>query len=222
MPFGGGSYADGFTTSVKSSVKRDCLQCLSAVGPMRTKRTMAKCSLVMVTVSSAFRRWVLCGHDGKDKAMIPHVEVSPVPFGGGSYADWPTVATSPSCPVSTSPVPFGGGSYADTEREMRKALRQTDGSPVPFGGGSYADLASPSMDSGRTLQRLQCLSAVGPMRTPKLTSAPGSHRVRVSSAFRRWVLCGRRIVLALDGRGCKWCVGQEVRNERGSPPACPG
>ncbi len=61
VPFGGGSYADAI---------RD-----------------AGLAWIQSRVSSAFRRWVLCGQRETMNVIIPVPDKSPVPFGGGSYAD---------------------------------------------------------------------------------------------------------------------------------------
>ncbi len=101
--------------------------------------------------------------------------MSPVPFGGGSYADV-TFAPMTLPRKVTSPVPFGGGSYADGR--ARVTLSRPTKSPVPFGGGSYADQGGAGSNfSGPT--GLQCLSAVGPMRTAMEAKMPEADFVRL-------------------------------------------
>ena len=86
VPFGGGSYADANRDQVLFR-QQECLQCLSAVGPMRTRPVAERVPAVVVR--------------------------SPVPFGGGSYADRRVVRVPLVGARIKSPVPFGGGSYAD-------------------------------------------------------------------------------------------------------------
>ncbi len=112
------------------------LHCLSAMGPMRT-------------IPPGF-------HLGTKEVQ------SPVPFGGGSHADKAALKRAKR-EIGGAPEPFGGGSYAD--RQLKEGTIGEDlKSPVPFGGGSYADV--PGMVGVYASNGgLQCLSAVGPMRT---------------------------------------------------------
>ncbi len=68
VPFGGGSYADEITGLKGAALKK--------------------------AVSSAFRRWVLCGPAEAVRSVMSTSDESPVPFGGGSYADLRTGASS--------------------------------------------------------------------------------------------------------------------------------
>ncbi len=52
-----------------------------------------------------------------------------------------------------------------TDRDMVMTSGMPNASPVPFGGGSYADMGVECVDVWVVQPRLQCLSAVGPMRT---------------------------------------------------------
>ena len=115
------------------------LQCLSALGPMRT-----------------FTRGLIF-----EKELYR----SPVPFGVGSYADAHTIVCAGHSGTYKSPVPFGVGSYADNEALFFILHCVFIRSPVPFGVGSYADLHPCGVVTGGRSLSLQCLSALGPMRT---------------------------------------------------------
>ncbi len=163
MPFGGGSYADR--------------------NARPSRRSPVSC------VFSAFRRWVLCGR-GATSTVTKRVEFSSsVPFGGGSYADWRRLRKGLVCPSRCLQCLSAVGPMRTTTKGGELKVTFTRSS-VPFGGGSYADSLSPKPYPRFPGGSLQCLSAVGPMRT----IIPGNRetfREVVFSAFRRWVLCGR-------------------------------
>ncbi len=132
-----GSRGHGDYGVIKSTFQFASLQCLSAVRPMRTKLHRTDGPAVEWAspvpfggvsyadlerrdrvpdarhgVSSAFRRWVLCGLWSTLLKLKSERAASPVPFGGGSYADQTWLARHPEA-LAVSPVPFGGVSYAD-------------------------------------------------------------------------------------------------------------
>ncbi len=202
-----------------------------------------------MTVFSAFRRWVLCGLGNAFASLGKHPVRLQCLSAVGPMRTRDSI-TEAITAVMESSVPFGGGSYADEEIEDGEIRRQFMESSVPFGGGSYADrgLCRGRRESARSLQclsavgpmrtqprrrrgpqrgpRLQCLSAVGPMRTPPVSAERlrrrtpglqclsavgpmrtwmhGNETVRslagVFSAFRRWVLCGLGCVSVTKGK----------------------
>ncbi len=139
VPFGGGSYADEFRDGTGWIDLTPSLQCLSAVGPMRTYNDMTVAQLRTAVVSSAFRRWVLCGQATPAAAPMDEDRVSPVPFGGGSYADGLEAAMVGVAAKGVSSAfrrwVLCGPLYGS---EIKRVYDRV--SPVPFGGGSYADL----------------------------------------------------------------------------------
>ncbi len=133
------------------------LQCLSAVSPMRT-------GMVGVYASNgAF--------------------LSPVPFGGESYADRHALSRTLAgsgfglqCLSAVSPM--------RTKETLKGWTEDRAKSPVPFGGESYADCRDEKyVEMG--WNGLQCLSAVSPMRTEVKVGASDWKSLPVSSAFRR-------------------------------------
>ena len=66
-------------------------------------------------------------------------------------------------------MPFGGESYADAT-EFAGTHQRVPLSPVPFGGESYADHMTYLRGREPWDYRLQCLSAVSPMRTQSISS----------------------------------------------------
>ncbi len=166
------------------------LQCLSAVGPMRTGAAYAFYAICRFKVSSAFRRWVLCGPEAPDRRANDSGRVSSafrrwVLCGlDGHHRLQAVVESGLQCLSAVGPM--------RTFDLVESRALYCFTSPVPFGGGSYADARRSKVSLSTMAGSLQCLSAVGPMRTIMTAASSLSARGKVSSAFRRWVLCGQR------------------------------
>ncbi len=113
-------------------------QCLSAVGPVRTRREGCAAAVREVRVTNAFRLWVLFGHGGGEKGAQMVVGESPVPFGCGCYSDDENDSLG-------KVLDYG------VTNAFRLWLR--------FGPPAWNRMGV------RSVSRHQCLSAVGPVRT---------------------------------------------------------
>ncbi len=186
MPFGCGSCSDKSAQTSLYPCMKLSHQCLSAVGPVRT-RNLGVGQAPARRVTSAFRLWVLFGPHhiarGRDAGdIVTSAFRLWVLFGPTRRS---SVATKGRTVTSAFRlwVLFGRVCVYDVAADGLK-------SPVPFGCGSCSDISRPGRTRGPSPRRHQCLSAVGPVRTNHNLIKTILYCRTVTSAFRLWVLFG--------------------------------